>query len=159
MAEFVNLAASAASGGVFGLIGTIGGRIARFFEQKQTLAHERARWEHEAVLLDLQMKAHAAETEAEIALADIHGSWRGLEGSMRAEANIARSYRWVDAVRGLTRPILTLLLWLISLLIFMTSLPEQQGVVIETATFAATAATLWWFGDRSPAYKLEKRER
>lgn len=148
MAEMIGLAASAAGGGVFGLLGTALGRVAGYFERRQQQAHERARWSHETALLELQMQARAEETEAELALADARGSWAGLEASIRAEAAIAPSYRWVDAVRGLTRPTLTVLLWAIAAGIWLGADAAGRAAITETATFAATAATLWWFGDR-----------
>lgn len=151
MADIAGLAASAAGGGLFGLIGTALGRVAGFFEQRQKLAHETARWEHEVQLLELQQAAARAETEAEIALTDLEGSWRGLDASMRAEAAIRSSYKWVDAVRGITRPALTLLLWLIAAGIWLGASGGERQAITETATFAATAATLWWFGDRGPS--------
>ena len=150
MADILGLAASAASGGLFGLAGTALGRIAGFFERKQQFAHEQARWAHESALLELQMRANAEETEAEIALAETAGSWRGLEASMQAEANIGTSYPWVNAIRGLTRPFLTLLLWVIAGIIWFGADAGGRESITETATFAATAATLWWFGDRGP---------
>ena len=150
MADILGLAASAASGGLFGLAGTALGRIAGFFERKQQFAHEQARWGHESALLELQMQANAQETEAEIALAETAGSWRGLEASMQAEAAIGPSYLWVNAVRGLTHPFLTLLLWLIAGVIWFSADAAGRSAITETATFAATAATLWWFGDRGP---------
>lgn len=114
MAEIVGLAASAAGGGLFGLFGTALGRVAGYFERRQGHAHEQARWVHEVQLLELQQRAAKQETEAELALTEMEGRWDGLSASMQAEAAIAGSYRWVDAVRGLTRPVLTLLLWLIA---------------------------------------------
>ncbi len=150
MADIAGLAASAAGGGLFGLFGTALGRIAGFFERRQEQAHERARWVHEGELLKLQMQARAEETEAEIVMADTEGSWQGLSASMQAEAAIGASYPWVNAVRGLTRPSLTVLLWVISGIIYVLAGPGEQAAITETATFAATAATLWWFGDRGP---------
>lgn len=150
MADILGLAASAASGGLFGLAGTALGRIAGFFEQRQQNAHERARWDHEGVLLKLQMEARAQETEAELAIAETAGSWEGLRASMEADAAIGASYKWVNAVRGLTRPFLTLLLWLIASVIWFSADAGGRDAITETATFAATAATLWWFGDRGP---------
>lgn len=150
MADIAGLAASAAGGGLFGLFGTALGRLAGYFEQRQRQAHEKARWYHEVELITLQQAAAQAETEAEIALTQVQGSWQGLAASLQAEAAIAPSYRWVDAVRGLTRPALTLLLWLIAAGIWFGSDPAARASIAETATFGATAATLWWFGDRSP---------
>ncbi|MEO0881531.1 MAG: hypothetical protein AAFY34_02250 [Pseudomonadota bacterium] len=150
MENVLGVAASAASGGLFGLIGTALGRVATFFERRQEHAHEQARWAHEGELLKLQMQANREETEAEIALAETAGSWDGLRASMAAEAAIGASYPWVNAVRGLTRPTLTFLLWAIAGAIYVGADADGRNAITETATFAATAATLWWFGDRGP---------
>jgi hypothetical protein len=148
MADIIGLAASAAGGGVFGLIGTVIGRIAGLFERRQENGQEQARWKHEAALMELQMKARASELAGQESLAQTAGAWQGLASSMAAEASIGDSYRWVNAVRALTRPLLTLLLWLITSLVWFGAAAEARTSILETATFAATAATLWWFGDR-----------
>ena len=149
--ETLGLAASAAGGGVFGLLGTIAGRIAAYVETRQAQAQERARWAHELDRLDRTAKIAAAEVRAAADLADLQGRWSGLNASLAADTALAASYRWVDAVRGLTRPILTLLLWVIAAALFSASADgAHRAAIVETATFAATAATLWWFGDRAP---------
>ena len=150
MADWIGLSASAAGGGVFGLLGTALGRLAGYFERRQQQSHERAKWQHESELLRLQMQASAEASAAEQELAQTSGSWAGLKASIAADAAIAESYRWVSAVRGLTRPALTLILWGIAILIFIRADAAGRQSITETATFAATAATLWWFGDRGP---------
>ena len=148
MADIIGLAASAAGGGVFGLAGTVIGRIAGVIERRQDNALAQARWRHEAALMELQMKARASELAGQESLAQTAGAWQGLPASIAAEAAIGDSYRWVNAVRALTRPLLTLLLWLITVLVYFGAAAEAKASIVETATFAATAATLWWFGDR-----------
>ncbi len=148
MADIIGLAASAAGGGVFGLIGTVIGRIAGVVERRQENAQEQARWKHEAALMELQMKQRASELAGQESLAQTAGAWQGFAASMAAEAAIGDSYRWVNAVRALTRPLLTLLLWLITSLVYFCAAADAKTSIVETATFAATAATLWWFGDR-----------
>lgn len=150
MADILGLAASAASGGLFGLAGTAIARVASFFERRQQFKQEQARWSHETALLELQMRARQAETEAELALTETRGSWEGLVSSMQAEASIGESYLWVNAIRSLTRPGLTVLLWGIAGGIWLGADNAARSAITETATFAATAATLWWFGDRGP---------
>ena len=59
----------------------------------------------------------------------------------------------MDAVRALTRSLLTVLLWGITTAIWFTADLADRASITETATFAPTAATLWWFGDRSAATK------
>ncbi len=65
MADLIGVAASAAGGGLFGLLGTALGRVAGYFENRQAQAHEERRWQHEKDLLHLQQEARAIETEAE----------------------------------------------------------------------------------------------
>lgn len=145
------LSLDAAAGGLFGLIGTALGRVAGFFERKQTFAQEQVRWSHELKLHELTMQANAQETEAELALVAQSGSWKGLEASILADAAIGEASRWVVNTLRLVRPVLTLLLWMITAFIFAQT---GDGSVIDAAVFAATAATLWWFGDRAPKAPL-----
>ena len=147
MANLVGLGMDAAAGGVFGIIGTALGRIASYFERKQEMEQERLRWGHELKLHELQMQARQQETEMELAIAEQQGSWRGLEASINADANTGAASKWVINTLRLVRPVLTLLLWLITAWIF--SKTGDAGIV-NSAVFAATAATLWWFGDRAP---------
>ena len=154
MADIAGLAASAAGGGLFGLVGTAIGRIAGLVEARQAQAHERARWVHETELQKLRIEADAAGQEAELRKTEAAGAWAGLSASLAAEAAIGESYKWVNAVRALTRPILTVLLWGITGAVFMGADEAGQAGIVDTATFAATAATLWWFGDRGPRRKV-----
>lgn len=156
MADVMGIAASAAGGGLFGLIGTALGRFGGYFERRQSIQHEQRRWLHEVKLLELQQLADAAETEAELAMEHAAGSWRGLQASLQAEAALAPSYKWVNAVRALTRPLLTVLLWGITAMIWFTADLADRASITETASFAATAATLWWFGDRSAGRMRQK---
>lgn len=147
MADLMALGLDAAAGGVFGLIGTAFGRVAGFFERRDENAQEVARWGHEYRLHELNMKARAQESEIEIELAAQAGSWAGLEASIKAEAASGTASRWVIDVLRLVRPALTFLLWIITAGIFLQT---QNQAIAEAAVFAATAATLWWFGDRAP---------
>lgn len=147
MAGLLNLGVDAAAGGLFGIFGTALGRVASYFERKQTFLQEEKRWGHELKLHELQMKAKKQETELELAIEAQKGSWRGLEASLAADANTGTASKWVINTLRLVRPALTLLLWLITAWIFART---RDGNIANSAVFAATAATLWWFGDRAP---------
>ncbi len=147
MANILGLGLDAAAGGVFGIVGTALGRFAAYFEQKQSFKQEEKRWGHELKLHELQMKADKQETEMELALAAQRGSWEGLKTSIEADSHIGIASQWVINVLRLVRPTLTLLLWLITGWIFSRT---QNVEIASAAVFAATAATLWWFGDRAP---------
>ena len=147
MADLLGLGLDAAAGGVFGLIGTALGRVAGFFERRDENAQEQARWGHEYRLHELNMQARAQESEIEIELAAQAGSWSGLKASIAAEAASGVASRWVINLLRLVRPSLTFLLWIITAGIFIQT---QNQAIAEAAVFAASAATLWWFGDRAP---------
>lgn len=150
MANLLSFGADAVAGGAFGIFGTALGRVATYFERKQTFAQEEKRWGHELQLHELQMRANKQETEMELAIAAQKGSWDGLRASLDADANIGVSAQWVINILRLVRPSLTLLLWLITAWIFART---QDADIANAAVFAATAATLWWFGDRAPKPK------
>ena len=149
MDDIIGMAASAAGGGVFGVLGSVLGRVAKYFERRQDLAHERLRWAHETELIRLQSANALEENEAMLAQMTEEGRWTGLQTSLASDARLPPSYRWVAAVRGLTRPVLTLFLWFITAGIWLSASEASRLTIIETVTFAATAATLWWFGDRA----------
>ena len=153
MADIIGVAASAAGGGLFGLAGTAIGRVAGYFERRQQHDQERALWAHQVELQDAELLARREDAAAKLEAANADGRWKGLAASLQAEAAIGASYAWVNAVRGLTRPGLTLLLWAITAGIYASAGAAERGQIVETATFAATAATLWWFGDRGPQQK------
>jgi len=149
--------ASFVGGGVLGIFGTVFGRVASFFERKQAFEQEQARWKndreeekHELALLNLRDVHDENRAEREIKLAATEGSWRGLEASQAAQTALVKhekgSARIIDVLR-LVRPVLTILLWLITAWIFGVT---KDAAIVEAAIFAATAATLWWFGDRAP---------
>ena len=130
MADIFGLGLDAAAGGIFGIFGTALGRVAGYFERKQTFKHEVQRWGHEYKLHELQMQAQAQETEMELALAAQQGSWRGLDASIEADSNIGKASLWVINTLRLVRPTLTLLLWLITGWIFAVT---QNGCLLYTS--------------------------
>jgi hypothetical protein len=158
--DFGGLLGSAAGGGLFGILGQIANRGFAIWERKEArrdaiLAYEQEvkRWGHETVLLDLQMKQASESHEQDMESTALDGSWKGLHASLQAEAEIASSYRWVDAVRALTRPFLTLESQVAVAVIFFAASGAQkasiQETIVETITFIAVASALWWFGERA----------
>lgn len=166
MVDLAELGLSAAGGGLFGVAGTLAGRVVGLFEMRerrrdQALAfeHEAKRWKQEHDMQILQMQAQREETESELALANATGSWSALGASYAADT-VGDTYRWVHAVRALVRPGLTLGLWCVVVLLFYRTASMQAAwfaaadraetmtYLIDSVVFAASAATLWWFGDR-----------
>ena len=159
--------ASAMSGGIFGLAGSLIGGVFKYFQAKQAQQFKKEEWDHESNLLKLNMEAMQKQTENELALASQVGSFRGLDSSIRADSKVGESYKWVNAIRSLFRPLLTTGLVVIAYLIFkdlMAGLEtEGQSVlalgkeksrsileyVVYSLVFSASTAVVWWFGDRA----------
>jgi len=169
LGDIFGIGASVASGGIFGLVGSIIGTASKYFHNRQQQAFEKEKWTHETSLLKLQMQAGAEETEQEVALASQQGSWQGLAESYKAVAAIGQTHGWVNDIRALFRPALTLILWALAGWIFYQigrqnfSQWLQQGdeqalvqYMVYTVFFSSSTATAWWFGDRAlspPKYK------
>lgn len=151
MAELFSVAGSALSGGLFGVLGQVANRAFGVWEAREKRKDTALAYTHELALIDKQMQARGEETEHELELTAAHGSWDGLKASLESEARPSESYRWVAAVRTLTRPFLTLetQLALIALMLIVRDRPGMMEAVIETITFGASASMLWWFGERA----------
>lgn len=158
--SLVSILTSAAGGGLFGVVGQVANRGIGIFEAKEkrkdtqlSYQQEEKRWAHETGLLELQMRAKSEETESELRVAETSGAWASFASSQSAEAAIGKSYPWVDAVRALVRPVLTLESQVaLIVLVILASQAERATIlaqVTDTVTFIATAAALWWFGERA----------
>lgn len=159
-----SLTGSGLLGGLFGAVGSGLGRLVGIYEMRERrqdrtleMSHEKALWAHELDLQNLQVKARAAETEQVLHTIEVQGAWQGLKTSIEAETALRPGYPWVEAVRALVRPALTVLVWLTFTGLFLAALSARlpaSNAIIETfvnaITFAASTALAWWFGDRSP---------
>ena len=168
LGDLLGIGASAASGGLLGLVGSLGGAVAKYFQARQQQAFKRDEWQHETDLLQLQMQAGAQEAEQELAVVAQAGSWQGATESLRADAALAgNTYKWVNASKSLFRPLLTLTLLGLVWLMWRDIVSGEVGVMVQLFTdaelkeilryqvysvvFAAVTATVWWFGDRALA--------
>jgi len=153
---------SIASGGVVGLIGSLFGGVAKFFQERQRQKWEKDKWQHEYNLHELNLKAMRHETEMELAIESQKGAWKGLSASLRADKAGDNVSGWVNNIRALFRPFLTLCLWGVGAYVFYTMTqgalrqwisPETEVniivYIVQTVFFCASTATVWWFGDRA----------
>lgn len=160
--DFLDFGASAVSGGLLGTLGTALGRVTGYFERRADHRQERDRWQHELQLEDMRARrvSEAAGLEQQNELQ--RARYTALEESQRHAASLESGYAWVSAVRALVRPVLTPLLWVLYLVVFFSVMsgvadryldPESEaefvGYFIANIAFTASAATLWWFGDRA----------
>ena len=171
LGEVLGIGASAASGGLLGLLGSLTGGIVKHFRSKQEMKARAQDYEHELKLLEMQHAQASREDLHEVDLMETQGSYTGLQASIEAEAQITGVSKWVNNIRSLTRPTLTFSLVALVSWMFITfmnaiqtgqgnALTELlgQGAVVEILTyivyscvFSATTAVVWWFGDRAMA--------
>lgn len=162
LGDLLGTGASVASGGLFGLLGSVVGVFAKTYQEKQRQEWETKQQAYELQLLDMQMKQRAQETEHELAIVAQEGSWQGMVSSQEMASSGGETHMWVNDVKSLFRPVLTLTLWIISLYLFtsladdskMLSQPEVDELMkymVYSIFFSASTATVWWFGDRALA--------
>ena len=151
LTDLLGVGASVASGGIFGLFGSVVGVAAKHFQEKQRQEWEEKKWDQEIRLQELQLRAKVEETEQEILLANTAGSWKGLVSSHTAAANVGKTHMWVNDVKALFRPALTLVLWVLAFMVFK-DLSKDEALaqyMVYSVFFSASTATVWWFGDRA----------
>ncbi len=166
--DLLGIGATAASGGIFGLLGSLIGGAFKFFQAKQ--AHkEKLEWadkEMAMARLDMERDTLAADNEARLIAAQ--GSWLGLRASYAQD--YGATYKWANAVKTLYRPLLTsgllFLVWKIwddiqtgqALIEYFTEaeLKDVIKYIVMSVVFTASTAAVWWFGDRAfapPGFK------
>ena len=155
IAEFLTTIGTAASGGIFGVVGALGGSVMKYFNQKQEQKFEKEKWENDKELMKIQMDIESQK-----------GSWAGLIESHKADIPLD-TYRWVNAIKSLYRPFLTSSLVVITYLLFINILsgfgddnilseiftgPELKAIlkyIVYSIVFATATAISWWFCERA----------
>lgn len=124
------------SGGATGLLGTVISGVIKFFNTKQEQKYELAKMEMELKVMSAEaehaekiatVEAEAAETKAE---------WEGLRESYREAATrfstgAHPALVWIDVVRGLMRPVLTLGLVILVAIVFFNASDAMDTSSLE----------------------------
>lgn len=157
------------AGGATGLLGTGISRIFSFFENKQKFGHqiELLRIGRETAREEAEYRLKEAEVAGKIKLSQIEEEGRAASEVSANEA-LGKSYleagtRWssgenkwlifVDVLRGVTRPALTLLLCVTAFVMWArTQNPDLETQIVMTFLYLNTASVLWWFGSRPSTY-------
>lgn len=139
--NWTDILGNVASGGLLGLLGTAVNFGLGYFQKKQEHAQyiERAKLEGEL---------NAAKTAGEVAVARESGAAAAFTASVNTEASIGKTYQWVNAVRALTRPGLTLLLLCLTWVLYYSADEFTQSYIAQNIVITAVASVTWWFGQR-----------
>ncbi len=167
--ELLGAGASVASGGIFGVAGSLIGAWFKKTERDADRAWQAKKWDYEERMMDKQIQVGQAETENEIAIAGAVGSWQGLNTSIQADSVGSKGCSiWATNIKTLFRPFLTLTLWVLAAWVFgemmaamvtenhplakLFSVEEMKEILkymVYTVFFCASTATMWWYGERS----------
>lgn len=139
--NWTDILGNVASGGLLGLLGTGVNFALSYFQRRQEHAQR-------VEMLRLEADVHAAKTAGDVAVAREAGASGAFVASQQAEAQIGRSYRWVEAVRALTRPGLTFLLVTLATLLRYSADAATRAYIDQNIIVTAVAAVTWWFGQR-----------
>jgi len=156
----------AAGGGIFGILASLGTQFLKFKRASQ--AHKQA----------MEMRVQdRLDTEMAIKEATVKGSWDGLKESLRAaQITASNSHLWSNDIKNLYRPFFTTMLWVMVFLFFRDLLAAANATdmialgkttiakhftpgevtamikyIVNSTAFTASAAGMWWFGDRAQA--------
>ena len=135
---------------------------AKWLQERQRQKWQREKWTHEEALLRLVMERGSAETEQELLIVQEKAAALAKVKSYDLQITAGPVSRWVNDIRSLFRPGLTVFLWIVvGVLMWMLLGGGLSGIIdaqdaialvdyaIRLAIFAASAATVWWFGDRA----------
>ena len=159
------LVGNVATGGLFGLAGSLIGVVAKGFHAKQAAKERASEREHELTLIRISMEQGQHETEDELQILKMQNQGRAKEASYTTSIAVAGVSQWVNNVRALFRPLLTVLLNIaaIAVLFYLVNSAEKLSAyllldtpvsslvsyTIQSLFFASSTATVWWFGDRA----------
>lgn len=146
--NFTEILGNVASGGLLGLVGTAVNFGLSYFQKKQE-HKQRLEWAiEERATLQLKGQLTAAQTAGEVAVAREKGAADAFTASVNSDSKLGRSYKWVSAVRELTRPGLTFLLVLLAAVLRYSADEATRAYIDQNIIVTAVAAVTWWFGQR-----------
>lgn len=140
-----------AANGLLGVFGSVSGRVIGLFEGRQRRKEREVEYAHELLLLDKQRELKTSEQEHEVALAAEASSFQIKKASYQQDISIGETYKWVNAVRALVRPIVTYGSIALGAWVFYITRedPGSSQAMIETIRTLMLTTVFWWFGDRA----------
>jgi len=163
--ELINLASSAAGGGVLGLLGSLTTGVFGYFKRKAELKREREQLElmHRQELELREADISYMKAEADLALQrdalELEGQQLGADVE-RFQATIAQDTAAIDHgghwllilaefIRKIFRPVLTSLLFFLVYHVYQDAPEAMKAEIIQGVLGMAAAAGAWWFTDRT----------
>jgi len=150
--DILSILGDTATGGLLGMLGNIVDSSISYFKTRQE-HKQKLEWAiQERETLKLQGELTATQTAGEIATAREKGAAEAFTESVKAEIALSnqKMSRWVNDLRGITRPSLTVLcLFISSLMYFFPPTSEAQVFIANNMVVMTFTVISWWFGQRS----------
>jgi len=154
MDSLANLIGNISTGGILGLVGSIGSGVLNYFQTKQA---------HGFKIEEMKLGAslEQVKTAGQLAVAREDNAGKAFTASQQADAAIKGASGWVANLRGSTRPLLTWTFCMGTFIIIAMSAFLPQWLVdapplVELGISMVVDMTgmmiAWWFGSR----QLEK---
>jgi hypothetical protein len=168
--DFFNSLLSSGLGGIVGLVGS-------WLTKREERLSQEARFKHEVQMAEIRKEEARFEAEHELAMAEKQIERASVEGDIAITKEEVSAFKeslkeqtlkyggWVDALRGLMRPVITVYLLIIASIIAfklnnltggLETLADDQQTkmlsiyeeVINQVLFLTATAVTWWFGSR-----------
>ena len=149
-----------ATGGIIGILASLIGVGSKWLMRREERKARKDEIHYELQLIEAQMKQAGRAFEHELAIASQAGQFEVFNSAIESESRLKSGYKWVEAVRSLFRPFLTVFLWAMAYMVFRDinagAAPEGAYGFAADLYFAAGNATGFWFGDRAFTPKHER---
>lgn len=143
------------SGGLTGLVGSLGSAVLDFVKTRERNKHELAVMREAGLQAEKEYAAKQAIASRESEAREFEALEDTRQASIRSDratywsADAPRPLMWVDVVRGGTRPVLTLFLTIFLMSIYFTTEDAATASLIaDTISYLAGTAVSWWFASR-----------
>jgi hypothetical protein len=160
----MGILASILSGPIVGLFGSIVSAFVAFKERQQKIEEQKLAQAHEVRLLEMNINARGQEMENEQIISQMEAMSEMLSASYQHDASYGPVSENMAAFLRLIRPSITLLLIILTALVFfmvedaaIITVGEEamtvQERVVMSILFMTEAAVTWWFADRRRSQK------
>ena len=143
----------AASGGVLGVVGSLIGKVAGYFELKQKMKLEEIKNKHSLALMDKQAELQKLAQDGKYQLTSLETDSANLIASFKHDASYGETYKWASPLLRFVRPFLTFSI--IGVFVYVYYKADDFGDVTTAQRmsneicFLASTCLSWWFADRS----------
>ena len=128
------------------------GELSKHLAHKRRIEEMKLGYDHETKLIEMQAQIKMGEKQAEMDIEAEKSAERAISKSFEHDISLdPTEYGWVEAVRALFRPLLTLALGIVLTSIYFTSsdVPDLEAYVTIGLVDAGLAAIGWWFASRT----------